>query len=192
MILDMIQAVVPVVEVFEKLGIPYYIGGSVASSAHGVIRSTADADLVADLRFEHAAPLAEMLGKAYYLNVNTITDAIRRRACFNLIHLATMFKVDVFASKASAYSRLAFERKNSRKILEDSSKIFYVASAEDTILSKLEWYRLGDEISERQWSDVLGVMKVQGENLDGDYLKKWAVELHVDDLLERARKEAIG
>jgi hypothetical protein len=191
MIPDVILAVAPVVDALEKLGVPYYIGGSVASSAHGMIRSTVDADLIADLKLEHVAPLAEMLGKEYYLNVNTITDAIKRRACFNLIHLTTMFKVDVFASKGSTYGRLAFDRKLSRKILEEYPKLFFVASPEDTILSKLEWYRLGDEISERQWSDVLGVMKVQEENLDRAYLQKWAAEIGVEDLMEKAWLEAI-
>jgi hypothetical protein len=190
MISDVITAVTPVIDALEKLGVPYYIGGSVASSAHGMIRSTVDADLIADLKLEHVAPLAEMLGKTYYLNVNTMTDAVKRRACFNLIHLATMFKVDIFAAKASPYSRLVFERKHSRTILEDSPKLFFVASPEDTILSKLEWYRLGDEISERQWNDILGVMKAQVENLDCDYLQKWAAELGVTDLLERAWKTA--
>ena len=190
MILDVILAVTSVVDAFEKMGVSYYIGGSVASSAHGVIRGTADADLIADLKLEHVAPLAETLGKEYYLNVNTMTDAIHRRACFNLIQLATMFKVDVFISKGSVYSRLVFERKHSRKILDESPRLFFVASPEDTILSKLEWYRLGDEISERQWSDILGVMRAQIENLDRPYLQKWAAELRVADLLERAWKEA--
>ena len=90
MISDVITAVTSVVDALEKLGVPYYIGGSVASSTHGMIRSTVDADLIADLKLEHVAPLAEMLGKTYYLNVNTMTDAVKRRACFNLIHLATV------------------------------------------------------------------------------------------------------
>jgi hypothetical protein len=188
---DVILAVTPVVEALEKLGVPYYIGGSVASSAHGMIRSTVDADLIADLKLEHVSQLVEILGKEYYLNANTIADAVKRRACFNLIHLATMFKVDVFASKASTYSRLVFERKHSRTILDGSPKLFFIASPEDTILSKLEWYRLGDEISERQWNDILGVIKVQNENLDHEYLEKWAAELRVDDLLVRVWKEVI-
>jgi hypothetical protein len=187
---DIIAALIPVVEALGKLGVPYYIGGSVASSAHGVIRATNDADLVADLKLEHVSPFAEMLGKEYYLNLNTIKDAVKRRACFNLIHLATMFKVDVFVSKDHPYHRLVFERKYSRTILEDTPRIFFVASPEDTILSKLEWYRLGDEISDRQWTDVLGVMKAQNENLDRDYLEKWAADLHLGDLLERAWREA--
>jgi hypothetical protein len=186
MLPDLILALTPVVEAFEKLGVPYYIGGSVASSAHGVIRATADVDLVADLTLEHVAPLAEMLGKEYYLNANTITDAIRRRACFNLIHLATMFKVDVFAAKPSAYSREALTRRLARQILDDNPKQFLVASPEDTILSKLEWYRLGDEISERQWSDIIGVMRAQRDTLDRAYLDKWAGELRVKDLLQKA------
>jgi hypothetical protein len=187
---DIILAVTPVIEAFEKLAIRYYIGGSLASSAHGVIRATSDVDLIADLDSNHVAPLSEMLGKEYYLNANTIADAIKRRACFNLIHLGTMFKVDVFASKSTLYGQAAFERTLTRTLLEDTPKLFFVASPEDTILSKLEGYRLGDEISERQWTDILGVMKAQAENLDRAYLEKWAAELRVADLLEKASKEA--
>lgn len=117
-------------------------------------------------------------------------EAIQRRSCFNLIYLATMFKVDIFVTKDRPYNRTAFQKIQTKVFDEETGRQFYVASPEDTILSKLEWYRLGDEISDKQWNDILGVMKVQKESLDCAYLEKWAAELGVADLLIKAYNEA--
>jgi hypothetical protein len=187
---EAISAMSAVIDALTSLEIPYYIGGSVASSAHGVIRSTLDADIVADVQLEHIAPLVDILHDKYYLNDIAVREAIQRQSCFNLIYLPTMFKVDIFVTKNRPYSKMAFQRIQSMVFDEETGRQFYVASAEDTILAKLEWYRLGDEISDRQWSDILGVMNVQQTALDHVYLEKWAVELGVHDLLAKARNEA--
>lgn len=179
-----------VIDVLDTLGAPYAIGGSLASALHGVMRATMDADLVADLRPEHAEPLAQALGNAFYADVEMIRDAIRRHGSFNLIHLETMFKVDVFVAKPRAFDRSQLARRQLHLLSEDPEHHAYVTSAEDIVLSKLEWYRMGSEVSDRQWSDVLGVLKVQGSRLDRDYIHRMAVELGVADLLERAFEEA--
>ncbi len=111
---DILTAIKPVAEAFEKLGISYYIGGSVASSAYGIARSTLDVDMVSDLEIRHIFPLVGMLGSAYYIDAEMIADAIRRRFSFNLIHLETMLKIDVFILKDSSYDKAAFRRR--RKI----------------------------------------------------------------------------
>ena len=104
-----------------------------------------------------------------------ILDAIARKSCFNVIFLPTSFKVDVFVSKDRPYDREAMARAHEDSLDEDSpSERFFLPSAEDVVLSKLEWYRLGDEISERQWHDVLGVLKVNAASLDRRYLERWA------------------
>lgn len=187
---DPIEAMIPVVEVLERLGIRYYVVGSIASSAYGYARSTLDVDLVADLAPEHVAPLVEALQGTYYLSAPAISDAIAGNSCFNIIHLATSFKVDIFAVKNRRYDRLALQRAERRSVdPEQPARQFFLAAPEDVILSKLEWFRLGDEVSEQQWRDVIGVLKVQENSLDRAYLEKWAAELGIADLLQRAWKE---
>jgi hypothetical protein len=188
---EIVAAVAPVVDVLVALGVRYRIGGSVASSALGVPRSTLDVDVACELREEHVETFVAQLENAYYVDADMIRDAIRRRASFNVVHLVTMLKVDVFVRKGRPFEEQSFERV-ARRPLEDApdARVFEITSAEDIILHKLEWFRIGNEISERQWKDVLGVIAVQWEALDLGYLRRWAKDLGVDDLLERAFAEA--
>ena len=179
-----------VIDALDALGVPYLIGGSLASAVHGVLRATMDTDLVADLRFEHAEPLARALGGTFYVDADSIREAVLCQSSFNVIHLETMFKVDVFVVKKRPFHRSQMERRIAQVIATDPDRTAYVATAEDTILAKLEWYRMGGDVSERQWRDVLGVMKVQADRLDLAYLRQWAAQLNVSDLIERALVEA--
>jgi hypothetical protein len=150
-----------VVHVLESLNVPYLIGGSLASAVYGAARTTMDVDLVAELRVEHVNPLVSALGSAFYVDVGMIQEAIRNRGSFNMIHLETMFKVDVFIHKERPFDRSQFERRISQLLSAEPEHRAYFASPEDTILAKLEWYRLGGEVSERQWRDVQVVLKAQ-------------------------------
>lgn len=175
-----------VTQTLERIGIPYAVGGSFASSLHGVMRSTLDVDIVADMKLEHIQPLVAALSKEFYADDEMMKDAIERHSSFNLIHYETAFKVDIFIRKSRAFDQMQLERRKISVITTDPEESIYVTSPEDTILAKLEWYRMGDEVSDRQWRDILGVLKTRAGELDLDYLRKWANELKVTDLLERA------
>jgi hypothetical protein len=175
---------------FDALGVRYYLGGSVASSAHGIARASLDADIVAALAPDHVDSLVSRLAPAYYIREDRVRAAVAAPSSFNLIHLATMFKIDVFVSKGRPFDRQAAERARPQAIDEaPDAPRFTMASPEDTVLAKLEWFRLGGETSERQWWDVVGILRVT-ESADRAYLRRWAAALSVADLLERALADA--
>jgi hypothetical protein len=179
-----------VVEILERLDVPYFIGGSLASTVYGLLRTTMDADLVADLRLEHVNPFVASLGSAFYVDEEAIQDAIIHRSSFNVIHLDTMFKVDVFIPHNRPFDKQQFERRVAQRAFRDTERSAYFAGPEDTVLTKLEWFRMGGEVSERQWRDVIGVLRVQRDRLDMSYMRQWAGSLGVLDLLDRALAEA--
>ncbi len=177
----------PVVEALDLLGVPYMVAGSVASSMYGVPRTTLDADLVARIEASHALPLVRALGRDFYADEEMIGRAVRERSSFNLIHQPSMVKIDVFPVKARPYDAHALARRR-RDRLDDLG--LFVATPEDVILSKLEWYDAGGRVSERQWGDVVGLLRVHRGVVDLPYLRRWAAELDVNELLSRALAEA--
>jgi hypothetical protein len=187
---DLLAALRPVLEALSGLGVRHFVGGSIASSAHGVARASVDGDVVAELGPAHVAPFVAALRDTYYVPEERIRDAVARRASFNVIHLDTLLKVDVFVSRDRPFDRRAFERSRPASIGGEGGATLPVSSAEDVVLAKLEWYRRGGEASERQWTDVLGVLQATGSALDRPYLRGGAVELGVSDLLGRALDEA--
>ena len=186
---DIFLAVQPVLKAFENLSIPYYIGGSVASSIYGMARATMDVDIVADLKISHINRLKQILENEYYIDNEMIADAIRSASSFNLIHLETMIKIDVFLHKEDPYAEMALQRKR-KDTLDELDKVeFYFSSPEDIIIAKVQWYKIGGFVSERQWLDVIGVIKVQGDLLDKKYLKRWSQKLGMASLMKKAFDE---
>lgn len=175
--------------ILDRKNINYVLVGSFASSMHGMYRATADIDILADVRPKHVQYLYQALHDDFYINETAIRAAIDQRSSFNAIHFASVFIVDVFISKGDDFSATQLERKQLRNISLDLAQQIYVASAEDTILAKLRWYRQGNEVSTTQWSDVVGMIGAASQALDVSYLQDWAGKLGVMDLLERAMDE---
>jgi hypothetical protein len=185
-----IEVTLIVTDVFEKLGVAYLIGGSLASTLYGLVRTTQDSDIIAEMRLEHLQPFVSALQAEFYIDEESIAEAVRHNSSFNIIHRETMFKVDIFIPRPRPFLRSQLTRAKRQTFSLETEISAKFASPEDTILSKLEWYRMGGEVSDRQWRDILGVLKTQAGGLDLDYLHNWAGELKVADLLDRALKES--
>lgn len=182
---ELVQALSPVIRFFKDYDIRYFVGGSVASSHHGASRSTLDVDLTVVFDEGKISPLIERLSGDYYLSEPAMRDAVRRKSCFNLIHLKTSFKVDVFVSRGREFDEISQDRSINAELGETHQLAVRIAAVEDIILIKLQWYRLGNEISERQWNDLTTVVRLNRPDLDIVYLQYWATQLEVDDLLLR-------
>ncbi len=153
------------------------------------MRSTMDVDLVADLTLDHVGPVLVAVTDEYYASDRAMRDAIQRQSSFNLIHLPTSFKLDIFISRGRSFDKLCFNRSTVTRLgTADSGIDVPIASVEDILLSKLDWYRAGNEVSERQWNDVTQLVKLNREHLDWSYPQSVAHEILVMDLLERLRK----
>jgi hypothetical protein len=187
---EALRVVLEVTRPLDQLGIPYAVGGSLASSLHGIPRTTQDADLVADLRPAHIQPFVAAVSSAFYVSPERVAQAISRRSSFNMVHHGTGIKVDIFILKADPLVLQEMMRRRIFPIPGQPGTTIQVASAEDTILQKLHWYQIGNRVSDRQWNDVLGVLKIQRKNLDFDYLKEWADRTGVEDLLRQAYEDA--
>lgn len=186
---DAVRITLLITRILEKLAIPYAIGGSMSSSVHGVMRTTMDVDIIADLRKEHIQNFIQALGDDFYKDEQMIVDAIDHQSSFNLIHLKTAYKVDIFIPKNRLFDTMQIKRSRATNVSSDDDLTILVTSPEDIILSKLEWYRLGGEVSDRQWRDVLGVFHLQRDKLEIDYLRDMSKNLGVADLLEKLFEE---
>src|SRR5208337_5187255 len=156
----------------EELGIAYMVGGSAASSFYAFVRTTQDGDLVVALGPDQVEKFASAFAPEFYLDRASIHRSLQMGGSFNLIHLESSLKIDFFPLRKRSFSQREFSRRQPRLLLKESIAPAYVATAEDTLLSKLEWFRAGGEVSENQWKDVLGILKVQAESLDLTYLKQ--------------------
>ena len=177
--------------ILDRLEIPYLVGGSVASGSYGLPRQTNDIDIVADFGSADFGEFFELMAEEFYVDRLTATEAIRQRRPFNAIHLMGAFKFDFFPADSEGFSQSELRRK--RYVVSAMPGLphieFAVSSPEDTVLAKLVWFRKGGETSDRQWHDILGVLRVQQARLEWDYLRKWALQLEIADLLEKAIKD---
>ena len=180
---DVLDIALLVTDVLERLRVRHMVAGSLASSLHGIPRATQDIDVVADLSEDRIGPLVDALAETFYVDAGAAREAVRDRTRFNAIHTETVFKVDIYLP---GEDRTPLDRARRYVVSTDPERHLVVASAEDTVVHKLYWFRLGDENSERQWRDALGILRVQGDRIDRDYLRRAAEAMGVDDLLDRA------
>lgn len=188
---DSIKVTLLVTSKLEEIGIPYLIGGSVASIVHGIPRLTLGVDLVADIKEQQIAKLVSVFEEDFYIDEHAVRRAVRTQASFNMIYLDKMYKVDIFIPQGDSWSKEGMRLRQLKPLLADEdSTARYISSAETTVLQKLLWYKKGGGVSEKQWDDILGVLKVQAGTLDYDYLNAWAAELGISDLLNNAFADA--
>jgi hypothetical protein len=173
-----------IIEKLQAAEISYMISGSLGSSFHGRPRTTNDIDIVIEADEKKLTAFMKSLGDNYYVSVEAVRTAFFKTGTCNIIDTYSGYKADLIVRKKRAFSREEFKRRMPVEILGEH---LYIVSAEDSILSKLEWAKKGE--SERQFNDAVGVAEVQWENLDLDYLKKWAKELELEALLERLLTE---
>ncbi|MCX5632626.1 MAG: hypothetical protein NTW93_02975 [Phycisphaerae bacterium] len=176
-------------DILDELKIGYAIGGSIASSIYGTPRFTQDADITVQPFLPVAERLYEMLKDSFYISKEAMYQAIRAQSSFNIIHFETAFKIDIFTAN-SEFEKLLLTRSKKNKIEESINKSFSLVSPEDIILLKLKWYKQSDFSSDRQWTDVLGVLSVQKNSLDFEYLKNWAKKLGLNELLQKVISES--
>lgn len=172
----------------DELGVPFCVVGSYASSARGVPRSSFDIDLLTRFPCDLAPKLAEVLGPEWVVDVEAIREALRWRRAFNIFNLPTGFKFDFFPA-FDDFHALQLERATPLNLAGGAVRCL-VATAEDIVLAKLQWYRAGGEISEKQWTDITGLLKAAP--LNAEYLRQWATRLGIDDLLSKALSQAYG
>lgn len=172
--------------IFDSLGIAYAIGGSFASSIYGQVRFTQDVDITTEPFDDKAEKFFELVKSKYYISKQAMYHALAIGESFNVIHFETAFKIDVFVRADTDFQKQLFARRKSLRLSDSINRDFSVVSPEDIVLLKLQWYRAGGCSSQIQLSDVIGVLTIQKDRLDFDYLEKWAAVLGVADLLKTA------
>ena len=177
-------------DVLDGLGIRYAIGGSLASALYGTVRFTRDADITVQPFSAAAGKFCDLLEDEFYVSRQAMEEALRSHRSFNVIHFETAFKIDIFVQGPNQFEQRLLDRSRMLRLSDASRRDVSVVSPEDIILLKLRWFRETGGTSERQWTDVLGVLAVQGKALDFEYLTDSAKKLGLEELLKRAVAEA--
>ena len=180
-----IDEALTVAAILDALCIPYLVGDSVASGIYGEMRYTQDIDLVARLKLGQVAEIIQAFSPRFYTSKAAIREAIDRGGSFNLIDNETGWKIDILVLTDAAFKQSEFQRRQPVPV-NSQGETLVLPTAEDLILQKLLWYRMTHNQSDKQWRDILGVMKLQGETLDFDYLWQWAEPLNVAESLASA------
>ena len=186
---DAVDVALLVGRALEAAGVRYFLGGSLASSMQGEPRSTNDIDLVIDMREAQVAALVSALGPDFSVDEEALCASLRQGIAANLFYLPLFIKVDLMPRGAAAFDESEFARRQSVAVGPDGAAL-WVKTAEDSVLRKLWWFEQGGRVSDRQWRDVVAILRASGARLDGGYLSAWSAPLGVAELLEAARREA--
>ena len=186
---DALDVALLVAKALDAIGCDYFVGGSVASSLQGEPRATNDIDFVVAMPAWRVGAFAAELGPDFEVDQETLREALRSSHCANIFYLPLVMKIDLFGLGIAPYDEAEFSRRRRMRVRSTGEELC-VKSPEDTILRKLLWYRLGGEVSSKQWRDVVEVFRVSGAQLDTGYLETWAGRLDLKELLARARVAA--
>jgi hypothetical protein len=183
-----LQALACLAEAFNRLQIKYFVGGSLATSLHGVMRSTQDIDLIIEVAPYDVDRLSVELGANFEIDIESFREAAKTHRSCNIFFLPEFTRIDIYVPENSSFNFSRMNRRQSVRIPGVATDIF-VASPEDAVLKKLEWFRKGEEISRRHWDDVLSLAKLHANALDRPYLEEWAAMLGVSNLIQRLFQE---
>jgi hypothetical protein len=182
---DALDIALRVARALEAVGAEYFVGGSVASSLQGDPRSTNDIDFVISLPLGRVDALCAELGTDFEVDANQLREAIRRAGSANAFYLPLITKIDFFGRGYEPYDEAEFSRRLPRQV-RTSGETLVIKAPEDTVLRKLLWYRAGGEVSDKQWRDIVSVLRVSRDQIDRTYLETWAARLGIAALLEKA------
>jgi len=184
-----LQLVQQMATLLDGLSIPYALGGSMASSLLGEPRSTSDIDIAVRLDANVGEELLLAARAEFYVPLESAREAIRTHSSFNLVDTPNALKVDLFVLGDGLLDRMQIERRQLLAIPGTPEGI-WVSSAEDQVLRKLDWFRSAGGISDRQWRDVVGILRVHHDLLDRAYLDRCANEVDLTELLDQALGDA--
>jgi hypothetical protein len=179
----------PLSVVLNELRLPFVVIGSTASSARGIPRSTQDIDLIVRIGVFQAQRLASALGKEWYAEPDQIRQAIQAGRAFNIIHIPTGWKIDLFPAQTDFHDSEMQRATLASVLIDGEAVICPVSTAEDVVIAKLRWFKDRGQVSERQWRDIREVIDTN-PSLDLEYLRLWAAQLRVTDLLDKALAES--
>jgi hypothetical protein len=186
---DAVAVALRVAAAIDAVGGEYFVGGSLASSMQGEPRATNDIDIVLSIPLGRIAAFVAALGPDFEVDVDVLRETLLRGGCCNVFYLPVLTKVDLFALGTTPFDESEFARRE-RVAVRPTGETLVFKTAEDTVLRKLLWYREGGSVSERQWRDVVEVLRVSGPAMDHAYIDGWARRLSLAELLARARAGA--